>query len=64
MQELEKKRAEALSIMQPLMAEKDNKLQALAASAAQEINSLKSQRTSELSAQVAQLKKDFYNRIG
>lgn len=63
--ELTSKRATALSIMDSIRPNRsDDKLSALAASAAQEINDLKKKRSAELSMQVAELKKAFYNREG
>lgn len=60
--ELSAKRLEALSVLEPLRVEKETKLKALAASAAMEIDGLRSGRKSELAAQVAELKRSFYNR--
>lgn len=63
--DLESKRASALSLMDSIVPDrKDHSLKALAASAAQEIQSLKRSRESELSIQIAELKKAFYNREG
>ena len=60
--DLEAKKLEALAIMNPIREERQQNLSTLAASAAQEIEELRSKRSAELSAQIAELKKAFYNR--